>query len=212
MGSHETNSMSEQSPDSQAKNDLECESRKDAPLADPSYKSVGAWLRFVVPGAVGFGLDLWTKAYMFPNGVTPALAGGVGRFARDQKVLIPNVLVMQTTCNQGAVFGILQGKVKFFMLFSLLALGMIIWVFATSRRKQRWLQLALGLIVAGALGNWYDRAALGAVRDFLRFTVWWYPFIFNVADVLLCIGVPLLMLCWMFPKEGAGKKVVKAGK
>jgi signal peptidase II len=199
--------MSDQGSDSAAKDDLEYESRKDAVPADPSYKSVGAWLRFLLPGVVGFGLDLWSKAYMFPNGVKPEALGGVGRFARDPQVLIPNVLVMQTTCNQGAVFGIGQGKVKFFLLFSILALGMITWVFATSRRKQRWMQLALGLIVAGALGNLYDRAALGAVRDFMRFTVSWYPFIFNVADVLLCIGVPLLMLCWMFPKDAAGKKV-----
>jgi signal peptidase II len=67
-----------------------------------------------------------------------------------------------------------------------------------SKARQHVLHIALGLIVAGAIGNLYDRVALHGVRDFMRFTVSWYPFVFNVADALLCIGVPLLMLCWMF--------------
>lgn len=40
------------------------------------------------------------------------------------------------------------------------------------------------------------------------FNVHWYPYIFNVADVMLCVGVPLLMLRWLFvkdaPQKGAG--------
>jgi signal peptidase II len=104
------------------------------------------------------------------------------------------------------VFGIGQGKVSFFLAFSVLAMGLITWVFVTSRRNQIYLQIALGLILAGALGNMYDRAVFGAVRDFLMFTVKWYPWIFNIADVLLCVGVPLLVICWMFTKEKPATK------
>ena len=43
------------------------------------------------------------------------------------------------------------------------------------------------LIIAGALGNLYDRLSFGAVRDFLVFQTQYFPFIFNVADSLLCV-------------------------
>jgi lipoprotein signal peptidase len=39
------------------------------------------------------------------------------------------------------------------------------------------------------------------VRDMLRFHVNWYPYIFNLADVLLCVGVPLLIVRWMFARD-----------
>ena len=175
------------------------------PSLERAYKSRWAWLRFLLPAMLGLAADLWAKEYTFPAGilrdsVTHRLLFPQGRF-RDAEALIPNVLVVQTTANEGAVFGLGQGNVRFFLVFSIVALGMITWVFCTSRIKQRWQQIALGLITAGALGNLYDRATFGAVRDFLRFTVSWYPFIFNIADVLLCIGVPLLMLCWIFTKD-----------
>jgi signal peptidase II len=88
--------------------------------------------------------------------------------------------------------------------------------------------LALGLITAGALGNLYDRAMYHGVRDMLRFLCFhfhvapvtilgytypsgpaapdgafdWYPYIFNIADVCLCVGVPLLIARWLFVKDG----------
>ena len=111
--------------------------------------------------------------------------------------VIPHVLGFTTIINHGAVFGIGQGMVAFFLLFSVLAMGMILLVFLTSRRDQWLVQIALGMITAGALGNLYDRAVHGGVRDMLQFYVKWYPYIFNVADVMLCVGVPLLMLCWL---------------
>ena len=90
----------------------------------------------------------------------------------------------------------------------MLALGLITWVFVTSRRGQPWLHIALGLITAGAIGNLYDRAVFGAVRDFLKFTVSWYPFIFNIADVLLCVGVPLLNdLLGVYQGTGEGGEI-----
>ena len=82
-----------------------------------------------------------------------------------------------------------------------MALGLIVWVFATSKRSHWIVHIALGLILAGALGNMYDRAVFHGVRDMLRFTVNWYPYIFNLADVMLCIGVPVLMLRWLFTGE-----------
>jgi len=66
----------------------------------------------------------------------------------------------------------------------------------------------MALILAGALGNLYDRlfseiAPLGMapiernVRDFMDLGDLYYPWIFNVADVLLVVGVALLCLHWI---------------
>ena len=169
------------------------------------YVSLAAWLRFLVPAVLGLAADLWAKAGVFPHGIardeTQRLLPIQGQFAQDPQTLIPGVLNLQTTANEGAVFGMGQGHVTIFVLFSIFALGLIGWVFWTSRRQQVWLHLALGMIAAGALGNLYDRAMFGAVRDFLRFQFDWYPWIFNIADALLCVGVPLLMICWVFAKD-----------
>lgn len=197
--------MSAQGPDN---SDI----KQAEPADPPAYGAVSAWLFFLLPAVLGTAADLWAKAVTFPDGVTRDALGRLvheqGRYARTVEVLIPGVL-LQTTANEGAVFGLGQGKRVLFLVFSILALGMVGWVFATSRKRQHWLHLALGLITAGAIGNFYDRLVYSAVRDFLKFTVVWYPYIFNIADTLLCIGVPLLMICWIF--DGRSKKVV-AGK
>ena len=53
----------------------------------------------------------------------------------------------------------------------------------------------LALILGGALGNLYDRLALGKVVDFLLFHYagWAYP-AFNVADSAITVGAALLIL------------------
>jgi signal peptidase II len=186
--------------------------------ADRAWRRVSAWLLFLVPAILGIVGDLYLKNWSFPggvptDGVAMRMAGLHPGF--DMKtgqpvgpsVIIPGVLGFTTTVNQGAVFGIGQGKVAWFLAFSVLALGIIVWVFATSGARHRVVHLALGLILAGALGNMYDRAVYRGVRDMLKFLCFdfggkdWYPYIFNVADVLLCIGVPLLIARWLFVKD-----------
>ncbi len=172
-----------------------------------AYRFPAAWACFLIPAAIGLSADLWLKAWSFPDGVPPD--SKVAQIAAGRNPaefypvtpVIPHILGFATTINRGAVFGIGQGMVFFFLLFSILALGMIIWVFLSSRRDQWLVHIALGMITAGALGNLYDRAVHNGVRDMLRFYVNWYPYIFNVADVMLCVGVPLLMLCWMVGGE-----------
>ena len=174
-----------------------------------AYKSVSAWLLFLLPAILGLVADQWLKYWSFPEGVPtdPVIMRMAGRNSgyHEPWAVIPNVLGFTTTINQGAVFGMWQGKVSLFLAFSVVALAVIVWVFATSGAKHRVVHIALGLITAGAMGNMYDRAMLHGVRDMLRFYVSWYPYIFNIADVLLCVGVPLLIVRWMFVKDDAPK-------
>jgi len=169
-----------------------------------AYRSGGAWLRFLVPAVLGLTADLTLKAWSFPEGVPESAMMGAGRTPAGftpPDVIIPSVLRFTTTVNHGAVFGIGQGYVLWFLAFSLLALAIIVWVFVRSYQWQWLVHIALGLITAGALGNLWDRAVFHGVRDMLQFYASWYQYIFNLADVLLCIGVPLLMARWLFVQD-----------
>ena len=148
-----------------------------------------AWARFVLIAGCGLTADLWTKHLAF------AWLG----YGPDSHhvVLIPDVLQLRTTLNPGAVFGVGPGLAPLFILISLIAIGFVVYVFMNTQRRQWVMHIALGLILAGAMGNLYDRAFNGGkVRDFILLHYW--PWIFNLADAMLCIGVPLLVICWLF--------------
>lgn len=73
--------------------------------------------------------------------------------------------------------------------FLTLALGVMAF------RSHGWQRASLSVIMAGALGNLIDRAARGSVTDFLGLHFGeWYPFVFNVADVWISLGVVLLLI------------------
>jgi len=108
-------------------------------------------LRLWIPAALVLGLDLWSKAWAFRS--LPA----------DQaKPIIPRVLEFRRSLNDGAVFGTFTGYVGVFIVASLFALGFVFYLFAQSSRAQRSLHWALALILAGALGNLYDRGFIEA--------------------------------------------------
>jgi signal peptidase II len=101
--------------------------------------------------------------------------------------------------NQGALFGFLRDHKTLansgFAVISLLAAAAIVyWSTHRQTAHDRWLCAALGLILAGTLGNFYDRAVFNGVRDFLH---WNYLFdwpVFNIADCCLVCGAGLLLL------------------
>ena len=53
---------------------------------------------------------------------------------------------------------------------------------------------ALGLVMGGAIGNAIDRARFGAVVDFIDVSRLYFPWVFNIADAAITIGVILLLL------------------
>lgn len=65
------------------------------------------------------------------------------------------------------------------------------WVWRSTRRLQA---VACGMIIGGALGNALDRVLHGAVADFLDFSGLYFPWVFNVADAAISVGVVLLLL------------------
>jgi signal peptidase II len=99
--------------------------------------------------------------------------------------------------NRGVSYGLFQqegalGRWLLVALSLLAALGLGIWMV---RAGSRLLAIALGLIVGGALGNAVDRAAYGAVFDFVHLHAGgWSWYVFNVADAAIVAGVVGLVL------------------
>ena len=120
----------------------------------------------------------------------------------EPTTLIPHVLQLQYTTNSGGAFGVFDGAVWLFLLATVVVCGVI--VFASFNLPNATIAVALGLVLAGALGNLTDRAVRGTgfftghVVDFLAFAkapgaqpVW--P-VFNVADSAIVAGAALILL------------------
>ncbi len=98
--------------------------------------------------------------------------------------------------NTGIAFGLFQGNGELLGWLSL-ATGVILLVYLGFGRPNRWTQLALSLIAAGALGNAIDRIGRGYVIDYLDLGPGLWP-VFNLADALVVVGVALLLVEGVF--------------
>ncbi len=103
--------------------------------------------------------------------------------------------------NHGALWGFGQNANHIFAIISFLAAaGIIIWSLLPGSRSQGWMCCSLGLVLAGTLGNFYDRIVFDGVRDFLHWYKWINWAVFNIADVCLVVGASMLMLEAFFHK------------
>jgi signal peptidase II len=181
-----------------------------------TWRSGKAWAALLVVTALGLVLDLWSKDLAFRY-----VAGRPVVVERQQVLraaylsdlipphppveVVPGWLHLTLVLNPGAVFGIGAGKRVFFIVFTVLALGFGLWMFgAWTRRRDYVAHGAIGLLLAGGLGNLYDRLVYACVRDFIHplpMTVWpggggkpVWPYVSNVADLFLLIGIAVLVV------------------
>lgn len=111
--------------------------------------------------------------------------------------------------NYGAAFSFLSdagGWQRWFFTIIAVVISAVLAVWlARNSKSQLKLNLALSLVLAGAIGNLIDRSVYGYVIDFLHlyYQNWHYP-AFNIADSAICIGAALLI--WdSFSSEEAKK-------
>ncbi len=174
------------------------------------------WM-FWLLALVGVVLDQGSKYGMFAwlynegrGGSSELLPGAftlVAEFTPDKETQTGLLATLRTLggdvlprVNKGALFGMTlhispESANLLFTLVSLCAaLGIIFWSTRPSARRDGFLCFALGLILAGAIGNLYDRIVFGGVRDFL----WWHFLVnwpvFNIADCCLVVGAGLMLL------------------
>lgn len=100
--------------------------------------------------------------------------------------------------NYGAAFSFLSDaggwQRWFFTLIAVvISIVLAVWL-AKNKPEQTKLNLALSLVLGGAIGNLIDRSVYGYVIDFLHvyYQNWHYP-AFNIADSAICIGAALLI-------------------
>ena len=147
----------------------------------------------------GAAFDLVTKSLVFSRVGPPP--------ARPIPIVRP-ILEIHTSQNTGALWGFganIPGSSLIFAGLSVVA-GLVIlyYLFVLRAASSRALTVALGLIMAGAMGNCYDRLAFGHVRDFVHFQVQAVGFdcaIFNFADNMLIAGAITLVLYALRPEK-----------
>ncbi len=108
------------------------------------------------------------------------------------KIEISGVFDLSYVENRGASFGMLSGMRVVLSLVSIgVAMGLTVWL---GRLARPIAAAGVALIIGGALGNLYDRIAYGYVVDFLDFSGLAFPWVFNVADAAINIGIAFLLL------------------
>jgi len=108
-------------------------------------------LRLWIVAAAGLWVDLWSKAWAFST------------LDADHPMPVwEGFMEFRRSLNAGAVFGFGAGLVWVFIVASFAALGFVLFLFNGSTPRQRILHAALGMILAGALGNLYDRVFVEA--------------------------------------------------
>ena len=113
------------------------------------------------------------------------------RFSLGESVpVIKGIFSIAYLANQGAGFGILQGQRWFFIFFALMVIGAILYLY-DKIPANKYVQLGVGLILGGAIGNLIDRIRLSYVIDFLDFRFW--P-AFNIADSAVSVGAVILII------------------
>lgn len=122
-------------------------------------------------------------------------------------VWIPKSLEFFYVENSGAAWGLFQGKQLFFFIITIVALIAFGYMFTKSNfRKRKVYSLSIVFLIAGTIGNALDRLILGYVIDFIHIpfltpilgVVKLSNFWFNIADLLLTVGIVLLIIDLLF--------------
>ncbi len=131
----------------------------------------------------------------------------------DPISIIPNFIGIAHVKNPGASLGLLGNLPDFIRLPLLITISaiasvaMLYYLIRYWRTMDRFMKIALILILPGAIGNLIDRALYGAVTDFIQFR--WFEISFfsnNLADCFVSIGVVFFILSAIF---GANEEIDK---
>lgn len=109
--------------------------------------------------------------------------------------IIDNVLYITSHRNRGAAWGILENKMWFFYIITVIFVAFIVFYMKKYTKTDKLLGISLGLILGGAIGNFIDRVFRQEVVDFIHVYIFSYNYpVFNIADSALCIGVVLIII------------------
>jgi signal peptidase II len=209
--------MSDKDKDEDDKDDAD---RDDKPGTSKVVHDPRKWKLFWAVGAVSLVLDQVTK--IWARASLPVIGHGTGpgghcqipddiihRMCGGQPVTVINgYWEWRLSMNPGSAFGLFGGIGPEITRWFLSAIGIaavfgMIMMMRRAKAEQRVLHLALALVAGGAVGNLIDRAIYSVVTDFVlwKYKTHEWP-VFNVADVVLVVGVILMF----FDIGGENKK------
>lgn len=140
------------------------------------------WVRPGIVLALVIALDQIVKGWIWRT---------LGPNQGTSQPLIGSWLSLTLVKNNGVAFGLFQNIPYFFTITSvLISIGAVYFYRYHLPRDLPWVQVCLGMIVGGAIGNIVDRLRYGFVIDFIH--VSWFPGIFNLADSAITVGVIML--------------------
>jgi signal peptidase II len=148
------------------------------------------WAKYLLFGVVNLfvvAADQWSKLVVERH-----------LFLNEFITIVPNFFDIRYIRNTGAAFGIMarlpdKARLPFLIGVSLIAMGLILYLFAKAEKERLVYLLSLSLVFAGAVGNLVDRVMFGEVRDFLHLHLYSLSWpIFNIADSAISVGIVLL--------------------
>ena len=121
--------------------------------------------------------------------------------------VIPDLLYFRYAENKGAAFSFLDNQAwapYFFICTAFAAAAAFIFALYYFRKRSKFLNITLALIIAGTIGNLLDRLFLGYVRDFIAPSFFAN---FNIADSCLVIGCFMLIFYMLFLDNKKNERV-----
>ena len=126
----------------------------------------------------------WAKTYLKPHKSIPVIGDAVTFTYLE---------------NKGAAWGMLSGKINFFVILTALLIVLFLVLIARMPATKRYRPLLITMLclLGGAFGNLYDRIFQGYVTDFISFDVIHFP-VFNVADIFVTCSFFSLIILFLF--------------
>jgi signal peptidase II len=180
----------------------------DSQTANAKCKpSLGEHMILVVVAIIALIVDQVTKRLVenaIPLGFTVAPISFVSPY-----------LTLTRTQNTGAAFSILQNGGMFFIIVAIVVSAMIVYYAPRLPAGDRISRVALGLQLAGAVGNLVDRLRQGYVTDFIHFQIPQIGFdwpVSNMADICIVSGVIILIITTLWRDRAATRQDEGEGK
>ena len=192
------------------------------PGAAPGAIDHKKWLLFSIIALLSLIADqvskIWARGSL---PVVPLHAGGAACIVPDDIVsrtclghpvpVIDGFWEWRLSMNPGSAFGLFSSQTGARIGLSVVGVAAVfgmLWMLRKARADQRILHWALALVAGGAVGNLIDRIYFGVVTDFIlwKYQTHEWP-VFNVADVVLVVGVGLMFID--IQKEGRREKALK---
>jgi signal peptidase II len=155
-------------------------------LAASSSASKWFWLRWLWISVIVVAVDLSTKYYFDTN------------FQYGESRYVTPFFNWVLVYNPGAAFSFLANaggwQREFFIAVTFIITSILLWMLRKNHTN-RFLSVALVLVIGGAFGNLFDRIVHGHVIDFIQLHAggYYWP-AFNVADSAICVGAAMLVI------------------